>query len=185
MKKSNKVINGIAIGAVLAAGSIIYFSKRQTIPRGIEAVKNFDAEKYLGKWYEIARLDFRYEKNINNTTAHYSLNEDGSIKVVNRGFNYKKNEYEEAVGKAIFVDSPQEAKLKVSFFGPFYAGYNVIAIDKSYKYALVVGRSRDYLWLLSRRKSMPENIKEEYLQLARKLGYKTENLVWIEHNREE
>ena len=73
--------------------------------------------------------------------------------------------------------------LKVSFFGPFYAGYNVLAIDKDYKYALVTGESLDYLWILSREKSIPAEIKEDYLQKAKDIGYKTEDLIWVEHNK--
>ncbi|MCL4165473.1 UNVERIFIED_CONTAM: hypothetical protein GTU68_043952, partial [Idotea baltica] len=100
-----------------------------TIPKGATAVQPFDKADYLGKWYEIARLDFKFEKNLNNTTAEYSLREDGKIKVLNQGFNTVKEEWNKAVGKAKFVGDENIAKLKVSFFGPFYAGYNVIAID--------------------------------------------------------
>ncbi|MCD7976572.1 MAG: lipocalin family protein [Tannerellaceae bacterium] len=129
----------------------------------------------------MARLDFHFEKNIINATAEYSLNEDGSIKVVNRGYDIKKQEMKESVGKAKFVDSPEEGKLKVSFFGPFYAGYNVVAIDPYYKYALVAGKNHDYLWILSRETTMPENVKHEYLQKARELGYDTSKLLWTQH----
>ncbi|WP_165022603.1 MULTISPECIES: lipocalin family protein [unclassified Dysgonomonas] len=175
---------GILAGSVtLAIGTALILNSCNTIPKGVSAVKPFDKDKYLGKWYEIARLDFRFEKDMNNTTAEYSLNKDGSIKVVNRGYNYKKGEEKEATGKAKFVDSADEAKLKVSFFGPFYAGYNVIDIDKDYKYALVAGKNFNYLWLLSRETTMPEKIKESYLQKAQDLGYDTSKLVWVEHNR--
>lgn len=73
--------------------------------------------------------------------------------------------------------------LKVSFFGPFYSGYNVIALDKDYKYALVSGQSLDYLWILSRTTTIPDDVKQQYLKLASDLGYKTENLIWVEHNK--
>ncbi len=157
--------------------------RTQTAPQEMAAVQNFDAQKYLGKWYEIARLDYSHERNMNNTTAEYSLNEDSTIKVVNRGFNYKKNEEEEATGKAKFVDNPTVARLKVSFFGPFYSGYNVIALDPDYKYALVAGESLKYLWILSRETTLPETIKEDYLRQAQSLGYDTSQLIWVEHNR--
>lgn len=152
-------------------------------PEGAVAVKPFDKSKYLGKWYEIARLDFKHERNLNNTTAEYSLNDNGTIKVDNKGYNYVKNEWDQAIGKAKFVDDPNEARLKVSFFGPFYAGYNVIAIDDNYQYALVAGASLDYMWILSRTTSVPESVKQDYLNKAKSLGYKTENLVWVEHDK--
>lgn len=153
-----------------------------TIPEGAVAVKSFDKTKYLGKWYEIARKDFRFEKDLKNTTAEYSLNEDGTIRVRNRGFNYVKKEWTEAIGKAKFVGNDNVAMLKVSFFGPFYGGYNVIALDENYQYALIAGDSLDYLWILSREKSIPSNIKEEYLKIAQNAGYETADLVWVEQD---
>lgn len=154
-----------------------------TIPEGATAVTPFSKDKYLGKWYEIARLDFKYEKDLNNTTAQYSLNDDGTIKVFNRGYNTKTKEWKESTGKAKFVGDTNEAMLKVSFFGPFYSGYNVIAIDQDYKYALVAGENFKYLWILSREKTIPKKIKENYLQKAEKIGYKTADLLWVEHNK--
>ncbi|MFN8248021.1 MAG: lipocalin family protein [Ferruginibacter sp.] len=156
----------------------------KTIPDGAVAVSPFDKSRYLGKWYEIARLDFRFEKDLNNTTAEYSLNENGTIKVYNRGFNVKKNKWQDATGKAKFAGDENTAMLKVSFFGPFYAGYNVIAIDKDYRYALVIGESLKYMWLLSRETTMPEEIKRDYLAKAESIGYATGNLVWVKHDRQ-
>lgn len=155
-----------------------------TIPKGATAVQPFDKAEYLGKWYEIARLDFKFEKNLNNTTAEYSLREDGKIKVLNQGFNTVKEEWTEAVGKAKFVGDENVAKLKVSFFGPFYAGYNVIAIDEEYKYALVAGKNLDYLWILSRETTIPIDVKENYLSIAEEIGYNTADLIWVEHSKE-
>ena len=176
-----KYIKATPVFIVLMA--FLGFSSCETIPKGVTAITPFAKEKYLGKWYEIARLDFKYEKNLNNTTAEYSLNEDGTIKVLNRGYNVKSKEWEEAAGKAKFVDDEKTAMLKVSFFGPFYSGYNVIAIDPDYKYALVAGDSFKYLWILSREKTIPDNVKEEYLKTAKKAGYNTTELLWVEHNQ--
>lgn len=169
--------------ALMGIGLILTSCSSTTIPEKAQAVQNFEKEKYLGKWYEIARLDFKYEKGLNNTTAEYSLKDNGMIKVDNKGYDYKKEEWEQSIGKAKFVGDENEAMLKVSFFGPFYAGYNVLAIDKDYKYALVTGESLDYLWILSREKSIPAEIKEDYLQKAKDIGYKTEDLIWVEHNK--
>jgi len=154
----------------------------KTIPDNVLAVRPFDKSRYLGRWYEIARFDFKFEKNLNNTTANYSLNSDGSIMVVNRGYNTVSNEWKEATGKAKFVDQDSIAMLKVSFFGPFYAGYNVIAIDSAYRYSLVCGNSLEYLWILSREKTIPEDIKTKYLDLAKSLGFETDKLLWIKHD---
>lgn len=179
MKRSKLIISGTLLGAITIAALI----SCRSIPKGLKAVKPFDSKRYLGQWYEIARFDFRFEKNLNNTTANYSFNDDGTIKVVNKGFNYKTNKWKEATGKAKFVGDTTEAKLKVSFFGPFYSGYNVLAIDPDYKYALVAGKSRDYLWILSREKTIPQKIKEDYLAFAEKSGFNTSRLLWVEHNK--
>ena len=150
-----------------------------TIPPGAKAVENLDKTKYLGKWYEIARLDFYFEKGLNKTSAFYELNSDGSIKVVNRGFDSAKNKWKESVGKAKFVGKETTGMLKVSFFGPFYGGYNILAIDGDYQYALIAGEELSYLWILSRTKTIPDSIKSKYLQIAQQIGYKTKDLIWV------
>lgn len=184
MKAQFNNMNKLSIALAIGAGVIALTSACSvTIPKGAKAVKPFDGDRYLGKWYEIARLDFKFEKHLNNVTAQYSKGEEGMIKVLNRGYHVIKKEWKESTGKAKFVRDPQEARLKVSFFGPFYAGYNVIAIDKDYQYALVAGNNLDYLWILSREKTIPENIKNQYLQQAKDLGYQTQNLVWTHHNQ--
>jgi apolipoprotein D and lipocalin family protein len=175
MKKSITILAITSVVLVLASCS-------RSIPKGATAVSPFDSEKYLGKWYEIARIDFKHERGLNNVTAEYSMKEDGNIKVDNRGFNIKKQEWEQAIGKAKFVEDKSIAKLKVSFFGPFYSGYNVIAIDEDYQYALVAGKDLDYLWILSRTTEIPEDIKNSYLGIATSVGYDTDRLLWVEHN---
>lgn len=153
-----------------------------TIPKGAVAVKPFEKERYLGKWYEIARKDFKYERNLNNTTAEYTLNNDGTIKVDNQGYNTVKGEWKQAIGKAKFVGEESTAMLKVSFFGPFYSGYNVIAIDNQYKYALVAGKNLKFLWILSRTTTIPEEIKDKYLNIAQEIGYDISDMIWVEHD---
>jgi len=184
-KKRNQTKMNIGLGTgialALGAGVWTYFKVRRTIPKGVKAVKPFNLSKYLGKWYEIARLDYLFEKGVDYSTAEYSLNDDGTIKVVNQGYNYKKQEEVESVGVAIPAGDEDEGMLKVSFQKPFYAGYNVIAVDNKYKYALVAGRNRNYLWLLSREKEMPEKILNEYLEKAESLGFNTSKLVWTSY----
>ena len=167
---------------LLIAIPLLSFSACASIPKGAEAVTPFDVNKYLGVWYEIARIDFRFEKDMNNVTATYSLSDENTIKVENRGYNYVLKEWKDAVGKARFVKEKDVAKLKVSFFGPFYSGYNVLALDPGYKYALISGKSLKYLWILSREKTIPEEIKASYLDLAKKIGYDVNSLTWTEHN---
>ncbi len=176
MKKAQR--NTVFLTLALGTCAILWNACKVTIPKGAKAVRPFDTEKYLGRWYEIARLDFKYEKNLNQVTATYSAGEEGMIKVDNRGFDTVKNKWKESIGKAKPVRDPQEGRLKVSFFGPFYAGYNVIAIDPHYRYALVAGNNLDYLWILSRTPEIPEKVKADYLKQARDLGYQTENLIW-------
>ena len=177
--KTKNLIRSSLFGII----GILTFNACSTIPKGAIAVKPFDKEKYLGKWYEIARMDFLFERNLNNTTANYSANKDGSIQVLNRGFNYKTKQWKQAIGKAKFAGDENVAMLKVSFFGPFYAGYNVIALDKEYKYALVAGQNLNYLWILSRETSIPDDVKQNYLQIANDLGFKTSELLWIDHDK--
>jgi len=105
-------------------------------------------------------MDFRFERNLDNTTADYSLNSNGTIKVDNRGFNYVTGEWDQAIGKAKFAGDTNEARLKVSFFGPFYSAYNVIALDSNYQVALVAGKNLKYLWILSHQTTVPEDIKQ-------------------------
>lgn len=145
-------------------------------------VTNFQAEKYLGNWYEIARFDFNWEKNLENVTTTYSMNENGTIKVVNSGYDYISQKEKQSVGKAKFVDSKNVGALKVSFFGPFYSDYTVIAIDSDYQYALVAGENANLLWILSRTPTIPDDVKYKYIQIAKDSGYDLTNLVWTTQN---
>jgi apolipoprotein D and lipocalin family protein len=169
---------------LLVAISLASIYSCQSIPKGASVVQNFDAKKYVGTWYEIARIDFKQEKNLNNTVAQYALKNNGDIKVMNSGYNYIKQEWKNAVGNAKFRGNTTEGALKVSFFGPFYSGYNVFAVDKDYKYALVGGKNFDYLWILSREKTIPNATKEKYLKIATDLGYNVNNLLWVEHDKD-
>ncbi|QOW10497.1 lipocalin [Kaistella flava (ex Peng et al. 2021)] len=180
MKNLKKIAIPVALGIL---GIAFLNSCSVGVPKGANAVQNFNAKKYLGKWYEIARFDYRFEKNMNNVTATYSMKDNGNIKVDNRGYDYVKNKWKESVGEAKFVKNENIAQLKVSFFKPIWAGYNVIDIDEDYKYALVVGSNLDYLWILSREKTIPDSYRQRFIDKAKKLGYKTENLVWVEHDK--
>ena len=131
----------------------------------------------------MARLDFFWEKNLNNVTATYTLEDDGSVEVDNKGFYYIKQKNKQSIGKAKFASEPNKAALQVSFFGPFYSGYNVVALDENYQYALIAGKDLNYLWILSRTTTIPEDIKTKYLKIAEDIGYDTSKLIWVKHDK--
>lgn len=163
--------------------SVLLFSFcSKKIPKGVEGVRNFDVNQYLGKWYEIARLDHSFERNLNNVTATYSFREDGLVKVENRGYNTKKEKWEDAEGRAKFKGDRDIGELRVSFFGPFFGAYNIVALDDDYKYALVLGDNYGFMWILSREKTIPAEVRAEYLKIAEETGYDTSELIWVEHD---
>lgn len=143
-----------------------------------KAITGFEADKYLGTWYEIARLDHSFERGLDKVNATYSLCEDGGLKVVNRGFDTKKQKWNEAIGKAYFVETPDIGRLKVSFFGPFYGAYTIIDLDKpTYSYALVTG-GKNYLWILSRTPQLANETKQKLIAQAKALGFETDKLIY-------
>lgn len=149
------------------------------MPEGVTPVTHFDADRYLGTWYEIARLDHSFERGLEQVTAEYQLRDDGGIRVLNRGVDTKNGDHKEAEGKAYFVNSPTEAHLKVSFFGPFYGSYVVFELDDTYQYAFVAGYNHDYLWLLSRTPTISPELKAQFEEKAKALGFATEQLIWV------
>lgn len=152
------------------------------IPENVSPVDGFDVNRYLGTWYEIVRLDHSFEKGLEKVTAHYSLREDGGVRVINSGYDPRKKEWKEAQGRAYFVDSPTVGRLKVSFFGPFYGSYNIIALDKErYEYALVCGPNTSYLWILSRTPEMERGLLNLLIDKAKRWGFKTEDLIFVTH----
>jgi apolipoprotein D and lipocalin family protein len=153
-------------------------------PEGIEPVKGFDAGRYMGRWYEIARLDNRFERGLEQITAEYALQPDGTVKVTNRGFDVARGEWREAQGKAKFTRSPDVGALKVSFFGPFYGGYNVVDLDPEYTHSLVVGSNRSYLWILSRTPTPPREEIERLIAKAAALGFETDALIYVQHGKQ-
>ena len=150
------------------------------MPATVSPVKEFEIDRYLGKWYEIARLDHSFERGLERVTAEYSRRDDGGIAVINRGFSPEKNEWKQAKGKAYFVNDPDEGYLKVSFFGPFYGSYVVFELDKqNYEYAFVSGPDLSYLWLLSRKPVLPKAIVDRFIGRSKELGFDTEKLILV------
>jgi apolipoprotein D and lipocalin family protein len=154
------------------------------LPEGVVPVEGFEIDRYLGKWYEIARLDNRFEKGLDNVTAQYTLRSDGGIDVTNRGYSNKKKEWTSAQGKAYSVEEKDKGYLKVSFFGPFYSSYVIFALDKTdYQYAFVCSHNRNYLWLLARQPSVDQGIIERFLAQAKSLGFASEEIIFVAHDR--
>lgn len=149
-------------------------------PKGVDPVQGFELEKYLGKWYEIARLDHSFERGLEQVTAEYSLRSDGGVDVKNRGFSQKKGKWKEATGKAYFVGPSNEGYLKVSFFGPFYGSYIVFTLEKEgYDYAFIAGPDLSYLWLLSRTPTLPQSVIDEFIEKSSKLGFDVDKLIMV------
>jgi apolipoprotein D and lipocalin family protein len=152
------------------------------MPDSVQPVTGFEIERYLGKWYEIARLDHSFEKGLSQVTAEYSLREGGGVLVVNRGFSESANELKKAEGKAYFVNSNAEGYLKVSFFGPFYGSYVVFELEReNYQYAFISGPSTKYLWLLSRTPSVGKEVIEKFIEMSKSRGFDTNSLIFVKH----
>lgn len=163
----------LILAAILLAGCV-------GKPDNVEPVNQFDASRYLGKWYEIARLDHSFERGLSKVSAQYSLRDDGGLNVTNRGYKAAAGEWKEAVGKAYFVGQPDIAHLKVSFFGPFYGSYIVFDLDQqAYQHAMISGPDKSYLWILSRTPAMDEATKKRLVAKAQALGFDTSKLIYV------
>ena len=152
-------------------------------PEGVAPVSPFDATRYQGRWYEIARLDHGFERGLTDVSAHYRLQADGSVEVINRGFDPARGQWRQATGRALFTGSAQVGSLKVSFFGPFYGGYHVLELDPEYRWSLVSGPSRSYLWILARERALPLAVRDRLVARANALGFDASRLVWVEQTR--
>ena len=160
----------------------LFLSGCMGMPKGVHPVNEFDLKRYLGKWYEVARLNHSFERGLNNVTAEYSMRDDGGVKVVNKGFSIADNRWKEAEGKAYFARGHDEGYLKVSFFGPFYGSYIVFELDKeNYQYAFLSGNSTSYLWFLSRTPTVSKELMERFVRISKELGFNTDSLIYVVH----
>jgi apolipoprotein D and lipocalin family protein len=150
------------------------------VPEGVTPVSGFDAERYMGQWYSIHRLDHSFERGLTNVSAGYALLPDGSVEVVNSGFDRQDCEWKRVVGKAKFVGSTDVARLKVSFFGPFYGGYNVFALDPDYRWAMISGPNHGYLWILAREPRLAPEVRDRLVAQARAAGFAVDGLQTVE-----
>ena len=172
------------IRSPLIALASLFLSACVSLPEGVSPVKSFDIDRYLGTWYEIARLDHSFERGLSKVSATYSLHDEGGIKVINRGYSMEKQQWKQAEGRAYFVDNEDVGHLKVSFFGPFYSSYVVFELDhENYQYAFVSGYNRSYLWLLARTPRVSEEIKQKFIDRSAELGFRTHELIFVEQSR--
>ena len=177
-----KTRNRLSVVAI-ALLSLVFQSGCTGVPEGTQVVTDFELDRYLGSWYEIARLDHRFERGMSNVTANYSMRDDGGVKVTNRGYEVAKGEWNDATGKAYFVGDTDVGQLKVSFFGPFYGGYNIIELDENnYQYALVAGPDRSYLWILARSPELDRDILSALVDQAKQLNFPTDELIYVDHS---
>lgn len=150
------------------------------VAAGITPVQDFDVNRYLGTWYEIARLDHSFERGLEKVTADYSLREDGGVRVINSGYSIKTGERKVAEGKAYFVSDKTRGHLKVSFFGPFYGSYVVFDLDREgYQYAFLTSYSKDFLWLLARKPAVSDGVIDKFVAEAKGLGFDTAGLIFV------
>jgi apolipoprotein D and lipocalin family protein len=152
------------------------------IPEGIKPISGFELPRYVGNWYEIARLDHRFERGLTDIHAEYSPRDDGGVKVLNNGYDVEAGKRRMAEGKAYFVAEPNVGQLEVSFFGPFYGAYNIIALDKTaYRWSMITGPNRDYLWILSRTPVLDQQTLQQLIAEAASLGFATDKLIFDRH----
>ena len=140
-------------------------------------VSSFIPDNYLGNWFEIARFDHSFERDVQFATARYTMTDKGTIKVINSGI--RNGRTKTSVGKAKFTDTP--GMLRVSFFGPFYSDYRVMMLASDYSYALVGSDSDNYLWILSRTPKLEKATQDMLVSEAKRRGYDTNKLIWVEH----
>lgn len=169
----------------MAVSTLAALSGCLAIPEGVQPVSGFEVDRYMGTWYEVARLDHRFERGLSNVTASYSLQDDGTVRVVNRGFSLDDQEWDDAIGKASFVEATDLAYLKVSFFGPFYGAYVVFELDQEdYQYAFVSGNTTSYLWLLSRTPTIDDALRARFIEKITALGFDPQGLIWVDQSRQ-
>lgn len=167
---------------VIFLSMFILVSCTTGLPDDIKPVSNFQLERYLGSWYEIARLNHSFEEGLSNVTAEYSLREGGGVLVTNKGYANKKKEWSVAEGKAFFVDDKNTGYLKVSFFGPFYGSYVIFELDQDdYQYAFVSSYNKEFLWLLSRTPDVSDKVMQRFNTLVALYGFASQEIIYVDH----
>jgi apolipoprotein D and lipocalin family protein len=182
MKKAIVILSALAGCAGVALA--LFLGSCTSLPKGVAPVRNFDLQAYMGKWYEIARLDHPFERGLQQVTAEYEMQEDGSVRVINRGYKTETAEWKQVEGRGVPVGEPDVGHLKVSFFGPFYSTYCVFELGPEGQYAFVSGVNKDYLWLLAREPEVSDEVWQRFTERAGELGFDTSELIRVEHGRD-
>lgn len=178
------LLNEIMTRSLYLIAMVLLLSACTGLPDGVQPVDNFDVNRYLGKWYEIARLDHSFERGLNNVSAEYALRDDGGLSVTNKGYDTENKQWKSATGKAYFVKSKDSGHLKVSFFGPFYGSYVIFDLDeKDYRYAYIAGYDKSNLWLLARDPVVTDHRLREFVKQAKTLGFDTSELIYVKHDQ--
>lgn len=138
-------------------------------------VKSLDINQFMGRWYEIARFDHKFERDMQQVTTIYTILSNGKVKVINQGL--KDDEWKNIEGKAKLTTTP--GLLRVSFWGPFYSDYRILMLAPDYSYALVGGSDEEYLWILSRTPLLKTDVRDKLLKEAQRRGYDTNKLIWV------
>ena len=166
---------GVVIFFVFLAGCTV-------IPEKIKPVNNFELAKYMGQWYEIARLDHRFERGLEQVSAIYSIGDNGMVKVANRGWSIDDKEWSNAVGKGRFAGAADIGHLKVSFFAFFFGDYIIFALDQpGYQYAWVTG-GENTLWFLSRTPTVSDDLKQSFINTVTDYGYNADELIFVKQS---
>ncbi|MEE2526410.1 lipocalin family protein [Hyphobacterium sp. HN65] len=140
---------------------------------------NVDIERYLGTWFEIARADHSFERNCDGVSAFYERREDGAIRVINRCWKGGLDgELEVAEGRALIADRNSNARLRVSFFGPFFGDYWILDVAEDYSWAVISEPAGRYLWILAREPQMDPALLQERLDFLQGLGFDTDGLIY-------
>lgn len=151
--------------------------------KDLAVVSDFSPERYMGVWYEAARYPHRFEKGMSSVSATYTLNEDGTVKVLNRGFLDEEAKWEEIEGVARPKGRSDIGWLKVSFFKPFYASYKIVYLDDDYSRAIIAGPTYGYLWILSRSPNLPDNELETLIQRTEQMGYERKKIIVVDQSK--
>ena len=168
-----RIVMILAMATILSAVGC----NAQSRPISTNTISSLDVKRYMGRWYEIARFDHSFERGMQGVTTNYSLQNDGTVLVVNSGLRGGKPT--EAVGRA--KTTSQVGRLRVSFFWIFYSDYNILEMDKDGQWVLVGSRSPQYLWILARTPKLSDDVMNQIINLAEQRGYNTDNLIFVEH----
>ncbi|WP_051313174.1 lipocalin family protein [Sporocytophaga myxococcoides] len=173
---------GSVLGGAIAGAILGYLMRRKPAPLKVE--RKIDLNRYQGKWYEIAAIPTKFEKGCINATSEYSLEKDGTFRIVNECRVTESGNLKKSFGKAILKDAGTNSKFKVKFRGPFKRDYQILSVGNEYEYALAGDESRTRLWILSRKPVLSKNVVDQLIDKAKNEGFDIGKIVFIKHNHQ-